>query len=333
MDISSKALIHYNEKLRREYEIVCLFVGKIDFLNTRTGEVTSRSRRAEHLCLPRVASSDGGNYSVKKSLSDGIIETGSCTQIIKAKGHQLADVKDDHHNFDINNNQQHREQSEGSTKKWSLIQTGSSNEDEDDTERTCRELELEARAARQKQIEDFFTDPVDREIFPLNPPETPTTRIYRPIEIPTAEESISIMLAKFSAAFRDKDFMREVYEYRRLPRPPARGLAPLSYEWLTLNTYFGLMQSTEQQDPGDPQVNANIQQSLDTEIETKDDQGIRESDSYFSVEEDEENKFGTNWFVRVFCCGANSISKKERRGDGEKSKGFLSRLRRFFGKK
>ncbi|XP_052705807.1 uncharacterized protein LOC128181448 isoform X2 [Crassostrea angulata] len=311
MDISSKALIHYNEKLRREYEIVCLFVGKIDFLNTRTGEVTSRSRRAEHLCLPRVASSDGGNYSVKKSLSDGIIETGSCTQIIKAKGHQLADVKDDHHNFDINNNQQHREQSEGSTKKWSLIQTGSSNEDEDDTERTCRELELEARAARQKQIEDFFTDPV----------------------IPTAEESISIMLAKFSAAFRDKDFMREVYEYRRLPRPPARGLAPLSYEWLTLNTYFGLMQSTEQQDPGDPQVNANIQQSLDTEIETKDDQGIRESDSYFSVEEDEENKFGTNWFVRVFCCGANSISKKERRGDGEKSKGFLSRLRRFFGKK
>lgn len=36
------------------------------------------------------------------------------------------------------------------------------------------------------------------------------------------------------------------------------------------------------------QVNANIQQSLDTEIETKDDQGIRESDSYFSVEEDEE---------------------------------------------
>lgn len=127
--------------------------------------------------------------------------------------------------------------------------------------------------------------------------------------------------------------MREVYEYRRLPRPPARGLAPLSYEWLTLNTYFGLMQSTEQQDPGDPQVNANIQQSLDTEIESKDDQGIRESDSYFSVEEDEENKFGTNWFVRVFCCGANSISKKERRGDGEKIKGFLSHLRRFFGKK
>lgn len=38
------------------------------------------------------------------------------------------------------------------------------------------------------------------------------------------------------------------------------------------------------------QVNANIQQSLDTEIESKDDQGIRESDSYFSVEEDEEVK-------------------------------------------
>nr|XP_034328031.1 uncharacterized protein LOC105332277 isoform X2 [Crassostrea gigas] len=311
MDFTSKALIHYNEKLRREYEIVCLFVRNIGILNTRTGEVTSRSRRAEHLCLPRVTSSDGGNYGVKKSLSDRIIETGSCTQIIKAKGHQLADVKDDHHNFDINNNQLHCKQGDGSIKKWSLIQTGSSNEDEDDTERTCRELELEARAARQKQIEDFFTDPV----------------------IPTAEESISIMLAKFSAALRDKDFMREVYEYHRLPRPPARGLAPLSYEWLTLNTYSGLMQSTEQQDPGDPQVNANIQQSLDTEIDTIDDQGIRESDSYFSVEEDEENKFGTNWFVRVFCCGANSISKKDRRGDGEKSKGFLSRHRRFFGKK
>lgn len=48
--------------------------------------------------------------------------------------------------------------------------------------------------------------------------------------------------------------MREVYEYRRLPRPPARGLAPLSYEWLTLNTYSGLMQSTEEQTPGDSQV-------------------------------------------------------------------------------
>lgn len=93
------------------------------------------------------------------------------------------------------------------------------------------------------------------------------------------------MLVKYSAALRDKDFMREVYEYRRLPRPPARGLAPLSYEWLTLNTYSGLMQSTEQQTPGDSQVNANIQQTLDTEIETIDDQGIKESDQSPSVDD------------------------------------------------
>eukprot|EP00105_Crassostrea_gigas_P041933 XP_019926081.1 PREDICTED: uncharacterized protein LOC109619730 [Crassostrea gigas] len=204
---------------------------------------------------------------------------------------------------------------------------------EDDSERICRELDLGAQAARRKQIEDFFTDPVDREMFPLNPPETSTGRTYRPIEIPTAEESISIMLAKYSAALRDKDFMREVYEYRCLPRPPARGLAPLSYEWLTLNTYSGLMQSTEQQDSGDLLVNANAQQRLDTEIEIIDNQGMKESDPNFSVDEEEKNKHRTSWFVRLFCCGANSIQKKVRQESGEKSKGFLSRLRRVFGKK
>ncbi|XP_052706749.1 uncharacterized protein LOC128182183 [Crassostrea angulata] len=199
-----------------------------------------------------------------------------------------------------------------------------------DNERICRELDLEARAARRKQIEDFFTDPVDRELFPLDPPDIPTSRTYRPIEIPTAEESISIMLAKYSAALRDKDFMREVYEYRRLPRPPARGLAPLSYDWLTLNTYSGLMQSTEQLDLRDPQVNANVQQTLDTEIETTDDQGMKECDPCFSVDEEEKSKHQTSWFVQLFCCGANSIPKKVRQKNREKRKGFLSRLRRVF---
>uniref|UniRef100_A0A8W8IQU9 Uncharacterized protein n=1 Tax=Magallana gigas TaxID=29159 RepID=A0A8W8IQU9_MAGGI len=194
----------------------------------------------------------------------------------------------------------------------------------DDSVRKCRELDLEAQAARRKQIEDFFTDPVDREMFPLNPPEIQTGRTYRPIEIPTAEESISIMLAKYKAALRqvylflrftktylrDKDFMREVYEYRRLPRPPARGLAPLSYEWLTLNTYSGLMQSTEQLDLRDPQVNANVQQTLETEIETTDDQGMKECDPCFSVDGEEKSKHRTSWFVQLFCCGANSIPKK-----------------------
>ncbi|XP_065925110.1 uncharacterized protein [Magallana gigas] len=204
---------------------------------------------------------------------------------------------------------------------------------EGDSEKICRELDLGAQAARRKQIEDFFTDPVDREMFPLNPPETSTGRTYRPIEIPTAEESISIMLAKYSAALRDKDFMREVYEYRCLPRPPARGLAPLSYEWLTLNTYSGLMQSIEQQTPGDSQVNANIQQTFDTEIEIIDDQGIKESDSSFSVDEEGKNKHRTSWFVRLFCCGTNPIPKKVRQENGVKCKGFLSRLRRVFVKK
>lgn len=325
MDISSKALIHYNEKLRREYEIVCLLVRKIGVSNTRPGEITSNSRLIERNSLPGVTSNNGGNYIVKKSLSDGVLETGSCTQIIKAKVHQLAN------NYDSNNNQ-HRKHRDGSTKKRSLIQNGSSNGDEGDNGSICGELDVEVRAARQKQIEDFFTDPVDREIFPLNVPETSTSRTYRPIEIPTAEESISIMLAKYSAALRDKDFMREVYEYRRLPRPPARGLAPLSHEWLSLNTYFGLMKSIEQQTPGDSQVNANIQQTLDPEIEIIDDQGMKETDPCFSLDEEEENEHRTSWFVRLFCCGANSIPKKVRQENGEKSKGFLSRLWRVLGK-
>ncbi|XP_065924483.1 uncharacterized protein [Magallana gigas] len=325
MDISCKALIHYNEKLRREYEIIVVS-------NAKPGE-TSISRLIEPKSLQVVTSNNGGDYIVKKSLSDGIIETGSCTEIIKAKGHQRAEVKDDYHNFDINDNQ-HRKQSEGSTKKQSLIQNGSANGEKGDNKRICRELDLEAQAARRKQIEDFFTDPVDREMFPLNPPEIQTSRTYRPIEIPTAEESISIMLAKYSAALRDKDFMREVYEYRRLPRPPVRGLAPLSYEWVTLNmTYSELMQSTEQQTPGDSQVNANAQQRRDTEIEIIDNQGMKESDPSFSVDEEEKNKHRTSWFVRLFCCGANSIQKKVRQENEEKSKGFLSRLRRVFRKK
>ncbi|XP_052705675.1 uncharacterized protein LOC128181350 [Crassostrea angulata] len=332
MDISSKALIHYNEKLRREYEIVSLFVKRIVVSNAKPGE-TSISRLIEPKPLQGVTSNNGGDYIVKKSLSDGIIETGSCTQIIKANGHQRAEVKDDYHIFDINNNQ-NRKQSESSAKKQSLIQNGSANGDKGDNERICRELDLEAHAARRKQIEVFFTDPVDREMFPLNPPEIPTSRTYRPIEVPlnsTAEESISIMLAKYSAALRDKDFMREVYEYRRLPRPPARGMAPLSYEWLTLNTYSGLMQSTEQQTPGDSQVNANAQQRF--EIEIIDNQGMKKSDPSFSVDEEEKNKHRTSWFVRLFCYGANSIPKKVRQENGEKSKGFLSRLRKVFGKK
>lgn len=300
-------MIHYNEKLRREYEIVSLFVKRIVVSNAKPAGETSISRLIGPKSLQGVTSNN--DYIVKKSLSDGIIETGSCTQLIKAKGHQRAEVKDDYHNFDINNNQ-HRKQSEGSTKKQSFIQNGSANGDKGDNERICRELDLEAQVARRKQIEDFFTDPVDREMFPLNPPEIQTSRTYRPFEIPTAEESISIMLAKYSAALRDKDFMREVYEYRRLPRPPARGLAPLSYEWLTLNTYSGLMQSTEQQDPGDSQVNANAQQRLDTEIEIIDNQGMQECDPSLSVDEEEKNKHRTSWFVRLFCCGAHSIPKK-----------------------
>lgn len=46
-----------------------------------------------------------GEWIERKSLSDGIIETGSCTQIIKAKGHQIADVKDDRNNYDTNKQQ------------------------------------------------------------------------------------------------------------------------------------------------------------------------------------------------------------------------------------
>eukprot|EP00105_Crassostrea_gigas_P040333 XP_019924481.1 PREDICTED: uncharacterized protein LOC105332277 [Crassostrea gigas] len=81
-------------------------------------------------------------------------------------------------NYDTNSNQQHRKQSEGSTKKWSLIQTGSSNKDEGDNERTCRELELEARAARRNKQKLDFSLSLSA-MLPLNPPETPTTRTYR----------------------------------------------------------------------------------------------------------------------------------------------------------
>uniref|UniRef100_K1QRK8 Uncharacterized protein n=1 Tax=Magallana gigas TaxID=29159 RepID=K1QRK8_MAGGI len=152
-------------------------------------------------------------------------------------------------------------------------------------------------------------------------------------EIPTAEESISTMLGKFSAALWDKDFMREVYEYRHLPRPPARGLAPLSYEWLTLNTYSELMQSIEQQDPGDSQEEAGIVQTQDTETVDLSDQlqGGEEFDQCSRDQQKSEHR--TSWFVRLFCCGATSSPKKVKQEKETKNEGFLSQVKRDFGRK
>lgn len=283
-----------------------------------------RTRFTEPVDLNWGTSNDAGDYIVKKSVSDGVIETGRSSKITEVKG--------DHEKYDRNNNQRQK-QIERPTTNWSPIQTVPTAVQEGNDCEITRQEELKARAARRRQIEDFFTDPVDREIFPLNALEIITTCTIRPAEIPTAEESISTMLGKFSAALWDKDFMREVYEYCRLPRPPARGLAPLSYEWLTLNTYSGLMQFIEQQTPGDSQVNANIQQRLDTELEIIEDQGNRESDQSPSVDEEEQNEHQTPWFVRLFCCGATSSPKKIKDENQKKSKGFLSQIRRTFGRK
>nr|XP_034330534.1 uncharacterized protein LOC105337149 [Crassostrea gigas] len=134
------------------------------------------------------------------------------------------------------------------------------------------------------------------------------------------------MLGKFSAALWDKDFMREVYEYRRLPRPPARGLAPLSYEWLTLNTYSGLMQSIEQQTPGDSQEEAGVVQTQDTETVDLSDQLQGSEELGLCSRDQQKSEHRTSWFVRLFCCGATSSPKKVKQEKETKSKGFLSRV-------
>ncbi|XP_052705153.1 uncharacterized protein LOC128180976 [Crassostrea angulata] len=328
METSSKAFVPIDGTLSREDELVSLFVRKIGILNTRTGRCTLRLSYRDPVALNWATSNDAGDYIVKKSNSDGVIATGSYSHMIARNSFKLADFKDVQNKSDRNNNQ-HQKPSED----FSLIQNGSTTVEEVSNGNPRKELDLEARAARQKQIEDFFTDPVDREMFPLNPPETQSTRTYRPIEIPTAEESISTMLGKFSAALWDKDFMREVYEYRRLPRPPARGLAPLSYEWLTLNTYSGLMQSIEQETPGDSQEKAGIVQTQDTETVDLSDQ-LQGSEEFDLCSRDQQkSEHRTSWFVRLFCCGATSSPKKVKQEKETKSKGFLSQVRRVFGRK
>ncbi|XP_052707161.1 uncharacterized protein LOC128182523 [Crassostrea angulata] len=333
MELSSKVLVSRGGALiRREDEVVIFYIRKMVVLNTKTGDIIFRPKFTESVDLNWASSNDAGDYIVKKSVSDGVLETGGYCHVITGRSSKITEVKGGLEKCNRNNNQLQK-QTLGPTTNWSPIQTVLTAVQEDKSSEITRQEEVKAKEARRRQIEDFFTDPVDREMFPLNATETSTTRTIRPAEIPTAEESISTMLGKFSAALLDKDFMREVYEYRRLPRPPARGLAPLSYEWLTLNTYSGLMQSIEQQAPGDSQVNANIQQRLDTEIETIDDQGIKESDPCSSVDEEEQNEHQTSRFVRLFCCGATSRPKMIKDENQKKRKGFLSQIRKMFGRK
>ncbi|XP_052706783.1 uncharacterized protein LOC128182226 [Crassostrea angulata] len=190
------------------------------------------------------------------------------------------------------------------------------------------DLEAQERA----RIEDFFLDPVDREVFPLNAPETPITRSYPSTEIPTVEESVSLMTGAFIAAWRDRNYMREVYELRNLPRPPAQGLAPLSYKWLTLNTYSGMMQSREQQTPGDSQVEAGIIHDTENADPSDQLQGRGEYDLCSTDQQKSEHR--TSWFVRLFCRGATSGPKKVKQEKETKGiKGFLSQVRRVLGRK
>lgn len=55
----------WGEKDRYLISFFFFACSKIGISNTKTGEVTSRSRSAEPLSLSRVTSNDGGNYIVK----------------------------------------------------------------------------------------------------------------------------------------------------------------------------------------------------------------------------------------------------------------------------
>eukprot|EP00105_Crassostrea_gigas_P041935 XP_019926083.1 PREDICTED: uncharacterized protein LOC105336092 [Crassostrea gigas] len=110
--------------LRREDELVSFYIRKMVVLNTKTGEFIFRPRFTEPADLNWATSHDAGHgdYIVKKSVSDGVIETGGYSHVITGRSSKITEVKGDLERCDRNNNQLQK-QTLGPTTNWSPIQT------------------------------------------------------------------------------------------------------------------------------------------------------------------------------------------------------------------
>ncbi|XP_078312126.1 uncharacterized protein LOC144618935 isoform X2 [Crassostrea virginica] len=307
VEMSRKELVDSSsgEKKRREHEVISLIFKKVVIVNTRTGEISWNPRSSESFYLNGSTSRDAKGYNVKKSLSDGILENRNYTHVTKLTGRNVYATTD--------------------------FQNDGKSAEANDLSGKIRE-EAEARKARLKQIEDFFTDPVDRLIFPKQEPESPRTRKDPPRKVQSVKESVDQMLAQFRCAMRDENYMGEVYKHRIFPRPqlppgseimssPTRLIESPS---LSLESIHNEMELTPNHKiPNELQrVNNDVTENQNKEVITE-----------FSI--DEKSAHRTSWFERLFCCGATSNSKKNKvvqeLEKGKKGGWIRTRLRRVFG--
>ncbi|XP_078312128.1 uncharacterized protein LOC144618935 isoform X4 [Crassostrea virginica] len=293
VEMSRKELVDSSsgEKKRREHEVISLIFkkvratkkGSVVIVNTRTGEISWNPRSSESFYLNGSTSRDAKGYNVKKSLSDGILENRNYTHVTKLTGRNVYATTD--------------------------FQNDGKSAEANDLSGKIRE-EAEARKARLKQIEDFFTDPV----------------------VQSVKESVDQMLAQFRCAMRDENYMGEVYKHRIFPRPqlppgseimssPTRLIESPS---LSLESIHNEMELTPNHKiPNELQrVNNDVTENQNKEVITE-----------FSI--DEKSAHRTSWFERLFCCGATSNSKKNKvvqeLEKGKKGGWIRTRLRRVFG--
>lgn len=88
-------------------------------------------------------------------------ETGGYSHVITGRNSKITEVKGDNEKHDRNNNQR-RKQIKGPTTNWSPIQSVPAAKQEGNNSEIKGQEMLKARAARRRQIKDFFTDSVYR---------------------------------------------------------------------------------------------------------------------------------------------------------------------------
>uniref|UniRef100_A0A8W8MZD5 Uncharacterized protein n=1 Tax=Magallana gigas TaxID=29159 RepID=A0A8W8MZD5_MAGGI len=108
--------------LRREDELISFYIRKVVVLNIKTVEIIFRPRFTEPVNLNWATSNDAGDCIVKKSVNDGMKETGGYSHVITGRNSKITEVKGDNEKHDRNNNQR-RKRTKGPTTNWSPIQS------------------------------------------------------------------------------------------------------------------------------------------------------------------------------------------------------------------
>lgn len=307
-----KTIHSLNARIKEEYELVTLFVRKVGDLNRRTGEFTfcQRFRESTDLNSHGFGSGDDGRYEIKTSLSDSIIEIGSTThtlKTVKSKNNFVFSLQRDCHENDNKQCQQNGFTVCPSPLTSLIKEIPSAEKDENPTTVDVKVTEDERRAARLKQIKDFFTDPVDREIFPLSETKKPPSRPIITREIPSIEESVTKMLEQFRTAMRNEENVLETHRY-------GESAPPLGQVHTQSQRKINYQKNNEEIRPANQARNGYL---------IANDEEVRESESCSSVHEKVAIAHRTPWYVKLCCCGTITIPKKVKLENRQKSSDFL----------